>query len=46
MTNKATDKFPPEGRDRAVRVVLDHERDHESCSAVIVSISAKIGCTG
>jgi len=45
MTNKTSNKFSPEVRSRAVRLVFDHERDHPSRWAAISSIAAKIGCT-
>jgi transposase len=42
--SKTTNKFSPEVRDRAVRLVLDNQGQHESRWSAILSISAKIGC--
>ncbi len=44
MTNKTTNKYSPEVRKRSVRMVLEHESEHVSRWAAIVSISDKIGC--
>ena len=45
MTSKTTNKFSPEVRSRAVRMVLDHEGEHPSRWVAVSSIAAKIGCS-
>ena len=38
-------RYSREIRERAVRMVFEHEKDYESRWAALVSISGKIGCT-
>ncbi len=45
MTKKTSNRFSPEVRERAVRMVQEHGGDHASQWAAIGSIAAKIGCT-
>ena len=45
MTKKTSTRYAPEVRERAVRMVLEHQGDHGSQWAAIGSIAAKIGCT-
>ncbi len=45
MTDKTSNRFSPEVRERAVRMVLDHAGGHATQWEAIVSIAAKIGCT-
>ncbi len=42
--NKAK-RYSPEVRERAVRLLFEHERDYRSRWAALVSIASKIGCT-
>ena len=38
-------RYSPEVRERAVRMVFEHQSDHDSQWATMASIASKIGCT-
>jgi transposase len=42
---KRSSRFSPEVRERAVRMVLEHQEGHDSQWAAITSIAEKIGCS-
>src|SRR5215813_6277666 len=43
---KKVTNYSPEFRERAVRLVFEHQGEHKTQWAAIVSIASKIGCTG
>jgi transposase-like protein len=43
---KTTTRYSPEFRQRAVRMVFEHQGEHKTQWAAIVSIATKIGRTG
>ena len=38
-------RYSPEVRDRAVRLVLEHQGEHDSQWSAITSVASKLGCT-
>jgi transposase len=42
---KKPGRFSPEVRERAVRMILEHQNEHDSPWAAITSIAEKIGCS-
>jgi len=42
---RKSDKYSDEVRERAVRMVLEHQNEYDSQWAAIESISGKFGCT-
>ena len=45
-TNRTAKPYPAEVRERAVRLVREHEAEHASLAAAIRSVAGKIGCSG
>ena len=38
-------RYSPEVRDRAVRLMLEHQGEHDSQWSAITSVASKLGCT-
>lgn len=45
MTKSSTHRFSPEVRERAVRLVLEQAKEHQSEWAAISAVAPKLGCT-
>jgi transposase len=45
-TKKTAKSYSAEVKERAVRMVLEHQGEHASQGTGICSIAAKIGCSG
>ncbi len=45
MSREKAKQFSREVKDRAVRMVSEHEKDHSSRWATVVSVASKIGCS-
>ena len=43
--SKTSNRYSPEMRTRAVRMVLEHQGSYETQAAAIAAIAPKIGCT-
>ena len=43
--NKTNKRYSAEVRERSVRMVLEHQHEHESQWAAIESVAGKIGCS-
>ena len=46
MTKPTSKRYSPEVRERAVRMVREHQGDHASRWEAIAFVAAKIGCSG